>query len=526
MNRLTASLTAAALAAAVFVSSAQASTRGAFVMIAAGDTVALERFERVDARVSGVVLFKPAQLRTEYAIQLNADQSAASMTLDAWRSTDLPTAAPLQSAAAEFVGDSVITHINGGARMAFPSSAGAVPYLNPSMLLFEQVARRGLAMRRESAGVPMFMVAGGKTIEAVVTRASADTVVLSLGGLEIRLAMNAAGDVTGGAIPAQGVRIMRAESLPEGLLVSAKPDYSAPAGAPYTSESVRVRTSEGFELAGTLTKPKGSSGRIPAVVTITGSGSSDRDEAIPFVRGYRPFREVAEALAARGIATLRLDDRGYGESGGNAVRATSEDFAHDVEAAVKFLRARSDIDGARLALVGHSEGGLIAPMVAARDPKLRGIVLLAGPAYDGARIISYQQRTMLERGGAKGAALDSLAAVAAAETDSASRANPWLSWFRKHDPLVVARALRGTPVLVLQGATDRQVTAEQAEILGKAFGEAGNRDVTVRVFPETNHLFLADPNGWGDGYSSLPDTHVRREVLDAIGEWLAPRLKK
>lgn len=517
---------AAALAAFAFVPAAHASTRGAFVMTAAGDTVAIERFERVDARVSGVVLFKPAQLRTEYAIQLNADQSAASMTLDAHRSTDAANAAPIQSATAEFVGDSVITRINGGARTAFSSSAGAVPYLNPSMLLFEQIARRGLAMRRQSAGVPMFMVAGGKTIEAVVTRANADTVVLSLGGLEIRLAMNAAGDVTGGAIPAQGVQIFRSESLPEGLLVSAKPDYSAPADAAYTAESVRVRTSEGFELAGTLTKPKGAAGRVPAVVTITGSGSSDRDEAIPFVRGYRPFREVAEALAARGIATLRLDDRGYGESGGNALRATSEDFAHDAEAAVKFLRARSDVDGARVALVGHSEGGLIAPMVATRDPKLRGIVLLAGPAYDGARVIAFQQRQALERGGATGAKLDSLAAVAAAETDSASAKNPWLGWFRKHDPLVVARSLRATPVLVLQGATDRQVTPEQAELLGKAFRDAGNRDVTVRVFPETNHLFLADPNGWGDGYSSLPDAHVRRDVLDAIADWLAPRLKK
>lgn len=526
MNHLAVPFATAALAAATLVPFAHASTRGAFVMTAAGDTVAIERFERVESRVTGVLLFKPAQLRTEYAIQLNADQSAVSMTLDAHRSTDAPSAAPIQSATAEFAGDSVITRINGGARTAFASQTGAVPYVNPSMLLFEQVARRGLAMRRESAGVPMFMVAGGKTIEAVVTRASADTVVLSLGGLDIRLAMNAAGDVTGGTIPAQGVRITRAESLPEGMLVSAKPDYSAPADAPYTAEEVRVRTSEGFELSGTLTKPKGAKGRVPAVVTITGSGSSDRDEAIPFVRGYRPFREVAEALAVRGIATLRLDDRGYGESGGNAARATSFDFSYDVEAAVKFLRARPDVDGARLALVGHSEGGLIAPIVATRDPKLRGIVLLAGPAYDGARVIAFQQRQALERGGAKGAALDSLAAAAAAETDSASAKNPWLGWFRKHDPLNIARSLRGTPVLVLQGATDRQVTPEQAELLGQAFRDAGNRDVTVRVFPETNHLFLADPNGWGEGYSSLPDTHVRREVLDAIGEWLAPRLKK
>ena len=105
------------------------------------------------------------------------------------------------------------------------------------------------------------------------------------------------------------------------------------------------------------------------------------------MRGYRPFREVADTLGRRGIAVLRLDDRGYGASQGNPVGATTHDFANDIADAVTWLRRQPGIDSTRIALVGHSEGGLIAPLLAAAAPSLRGIVLLAGPAYDGRRIL-------------------------------------------------------------------------------------------------------------------------------------------
>src|SRR5262245_54861606 len=145
---------------------------------------------------------------------------------------------------------------------------------------------------------------------------------------------------------------------------AAKSDYSAPADASYTAEDVTVTTPAGHTLAGTLTLPKGASGshRVGAIVTISGSGPQDRDEAIG-LPGYRPFRQYADSLARRGIATLRMDDRGTGASKGTFRRSTSADFAEDIRAGLAYLRTRAEIDSGRLGVLGHSEGALIAPMV-------------------------------------------------------------------------------------------------------------------------------------------------------------------
>jgi uncharacterized protein len=262
------------------------------------------------------------------------------------------------------------------------------------------------------------------------------------------------------------------------------------------------------------------------VVTITGSGAQDRDQSIPMVAGYRPMREIADTLGRRGVAVLRLDDRGFGASGGDFGAATSADFAADIDAALAWLRARPDIDGARLGLVGHSEGGLIAPLVAARDTLLRGIVLIAGPAETGRSIIEYQQRYAIEHSPAiPPGSRDSALAAAARQLDEAAAAQPWLRYFLDHDPLAVAARVRRTPVLVLHGATDRQVTAAQAETLGAAFRRAGNPDVSVRVFEDVNHLMLRDPVGNPAGYAALPSTALERAVLGALADWLAERLR-
>ncbi len=280
----------------------------------------------------------------------------------------------------------------------------------------------------------------------------------------------------------------------------------------------------GHTLAGTLTLPVGVLGPVPAVVTITGSGPEDRDEAIPAVRGYRPFREVADALGRRGIAVLRMDDRGFGDSEGRFVTATSEDFANDIRAGLAFLRGRTDIDGRRLALVGHSEGGMIAPMVAATDPALKGIVLLAGPGYTGRRILEYQNRFGIDQmPNLSSAGRDSLMTVAMHGLDSLAAAPGWMGYFMNHDPLATAAKVRA-PVLILQGGTDRQVTPDQAPVLETAFRSAGNKDVTLKVYPATNHLFLPDPDGNPAAYSSLTVTSIRPEVLRDLVEWLVQRL--
>ncbi len=197
----------------------------------------------------------------------------------------------------------------------------------------------------------------------------------------------------------------------------------------------------------------------------------------------------------------------------------------DVTRMPMHLRARAGIDGSRIALAGHSEGGLVAPLVAVADPSLRGIVLLAGPAYDGRRIIDYQTAHMSEIGGKwTPAQRDSLHRASMQQVDSLAKSDPWMRYFMTYYPLPTARRVK-VPVLILQGETDRQVTFEQAAELEKAFKAGGNRDVTRRVFPATNHLFVPDANGAPEKYSGLPDSNVRPEVLAAIGDWLAKRLK-
>ncbi|MBB4636402.1 alpha/beta fold hydrolase [Longimicrobium terrae] len=302
-------------------------------------------------------------------------------------------------------------------------------------------------------------------------------------------------------------------------------DYSAPAGAPYTAEEVTV-TLAGRTLAGTLTMPSARRGRVPAVVLITGSGPQDRDAASPAIPGWRMFRQIADTLSRRGIAVLRLDDQGTGASRGMAARVTTESFAEDITAAVAFLRGRAEVDPARVALAGHSEGGLIAPMVAASDPRVRAVVLMAGPSWSGARVLDYQTRNGLAAAGLSGAALDSALAAARVQRDSLAAATPWLRWFMDHDPLPTARRVRA-PVLVMQGATDRQVTPEQAQELAAAIRAGGNRDVTVRVFPETNHLFLHDADGTADvaRYAALPDKKASPEILGALADWLVLKLR-
>jgi alpha-beta hydrolase superfamily lysophospholipase len=302
------------------------------------------------------------------------------------------------------------------------------------------------------------------------------------------------------------------------------PDYSAPPGAPYTAQEVRVLVhpaqGDTFSLAGTLTVPVAGAKPYPAVVTITGSGQQTRDEDLwPLLPDYRPFRQIAERLARVGVAVLRMDDRGVGGSGGQP--GTTADYANDVRALVAWLRARPDIAAGKIFLLGHSEGGMIAPLVAATDPKLAGIVLLAGPSETGRTILTYQLSRPIETapGLADSVRRAELAQVPA-RVQQFAQANAWTKWFIDYDPLPTARKVK-VPVLILQGALDRQISAGQADTLAAAIRAAGNRDVTEKVFPGLNHLFL---HTTGDGspieYPGLTDTQVGPEVLDEIATWV------
>ncbi|MEX2283789.1 MAG: alpha/beta fold hydrolase [Gemmatimonadota bacterium] len=304
-------------------------------------------------------------------------------------------------------------------------------------------------------------------------------------------------------------------------------DYSAPLGAPYTAENVVVTTPMGHTLAGTLTLPRGASAtsRVPAIVTISGSGAQDRDENLSMLPGYRPFRQYADSLGRRGIAVLRMDDRGTGSSTGNHATATSADFAEDIRAGLAYLRTRPEIDPARLGVLGHSEGGLIGPLVAAKEPQLRAAVLMAGPAWNGRRVLEFQIGNNVRNDTTlKGARLDSALARVPARVDSIRNSAPWMKFFIDHDVLAAAGLVK-TPVLILNGGTDLQVTAEQANELAAVIRAGGNRDVTAHVFSNLNHLFIYDPLGVPQGYARLTRSAVEPEVVGMLVEWLVRRLK-
>jgi hypothetical protein len=314
-------------------------------------------------------------------------------------------------------------------------------------------------------------------------------------------------------------------------------DYNAPPGAPFTAEEVTVEA-KGFKLAGTLLIPTTGKPPYPAVITITGSGQQTRDEYLPLagLEKYRPFRQIAEALATRGIAVLRVDDRGVGQSGGRDTlkTSTSADFADDVRAQVSFLRTRKEIDPNRIALIGHSEGGMIAPMVAAADSRISAIVLMAGTAKRGDEIIGYQVNQELEaditlteeertrkRAEQQEAMRKAIAGDAGAPE---SLKNAWVRYFLSYDPLPMIRKVR-QPILILQGELDRQVTADQADMLASAARQAGNRDVTERVFPGLNHLFLPARTGAPSEYSSLGTNRIPDGVMKQLVDWLAEKLR-
>ncbi|MBK6424057.1 MAG: alpha/beta fold hydrolase [Gemmatimonadetes bacterium] len=380
----------------------------------------------------------------------------------------------------------------------------------------------------------LVLVAGADTLLPVGMHYHGDSVRIAFAGLEIVGAVRGGG-LTEFTIPAQRVRAVLANPtdtlLPLAGLRRPAPDYAAPAGATWRAEEVRVPAGAGtdtFSLACTLVRPAVGRPPFPVAVTITGSGSQQRDEDLwPLLPAYRLFGEVAERLGAAGLASLRCDDRGTGGSTGHADSATTADLAEDTRAQLRWLRGQRDIDARRIALVGHSEGAMIAPLLGAQDRAVAALALLAGPSKNGTEILVDQMlwpiRTTPDL-------TPEVRAERLAEAERQVRADSmpalaWLRWFRHYEPLRAARLVR-QPVLILQGALDRQVTAGQADSLAAAIRSSGNRKVEVRVFPGLNHLFLPSPtDGSPAEYTALGDARIPDEVLNTLTSWLVATLR-
>jgi dienelactone hydrolase len=517
---------AIAFVAVSSAASAQSGGEAAFVFRMGADTIGIERFTSSAGGVSGEVLIR-GQPRITYLAAREAAGRIGELYLVAYPAGSGPDASPLQSVRLRLVADTGVAEITvGGSTQSqrIPSKADAFLMLNSSFAMTEVALERMSGANRDSVTFPVLLASGGQTVSATARRVSPDSVIVTIAPSQSHLALRGT-KVVRAHVPAQRLVVERVEGEAVRRLALGKPDYSASPGAPYRAEHVRIPAPPGHVLAGTLTIPRGVSGRLPVVITISGSGPQDRDEHLPIVPGFRPFRQIADTLGRRGIAVLRLDDRGTGESTGDFSKATSADFADDVRAAIAWLRARPDIDPQRIALLGHSEGAMIAPMVAATDPKLAGIVLMAGPSKRGREVLDHQIRYGIEHDSSIAAAKrDSAFAATRSAADTTAAPLAWMKFFLAYEPLPTIRKVK-VPVLVLQGATDQQVTADQADAIDAALREAGNRDVTVRVLANRNHLFLPDSIGNPAGYVRLPSGKIGPDVMGEIVNWLVPRLQ-
>lgn len=313
---------------------------------------------------------------------------------------------------------------------------------------------------------------------------------------------------------------------------------------PYTSEDVSYR-SDDITIAGTLTRPRGR-GPFPAVVLVTGSGPQDRNEEIA---GHKPFLLLADTLTRAGYAVLRTDDRGVGGTGGQLDTCSYTDLTDDIMAGLGYLRSRPDIDGNHIGLLGHSEGGYLAPLAATRpDSRLAFVIMMAGPAVSGSEVLLAQNDLLLRSEHADADAIrkqvgyittlttlirtgddEHIRRFATEHNDSLppeqrqpqsaidQLTTPYFQALVDYDPAPALQALR-IPVLAFYGTKDMQVPAAQSAPAARA-DLAGNPNADIHVFDGLNHLMQPADTGSPREYPTI-ETTIAPEVLSYITTWL------
>lgn len=326
---------------------------------------------------------------------------------------------------------------------------------------------------------------------------------------------------------------------------------------PYSEKEVTIKTpDEKVKLSGTLTIPQGK-GPFPAVVLISGSGPQDRNEEL---MGHKPFLVLADYLSRNGIAVLRYDDRGVGKSTGNFAKATSFDFAEDAEAAWRFLSKQKKVDKTKIGLLGHSEGGLIAPIVASKNKDVDFIVLMAGPSVPGSVILPDQQELIMRVSGtseeeiAQQIQLNKLIINYVAEHSSSptlqadliAKIEAWTDelkfpvpktlskksfakqtaqayigdWMKTFITIPPSDYLKDVscPVLALFGEKDLQVSV-RANLEPMQQLLQFNHYSTIKTFPDLNHLFQTSETGAPSEYQLIEET-ISPVFMEYVQQWI------
>lgn len=332
---------------------------------------------------------------------------------------------------------------------------------------------------------------------------------------------------------------------------------------PYFSEDITFENkSAGITLAGTLTLPK-KEGVFPVVILISGSGPQNRDEEL---LGHKPFLVISDYLTKNGIAVLRFDDRGTADSKGDFKTATTSDFSTDVEASITYLKTRKEINPKKIGLIGHSEGGIIAPMIASKSKDVNFIILLAGPGIPGDQLLLLQQTQLAKASGQSDSVIQkseelnkkafeiikkytnseelktqmtqyitTISKNSPNKPENMSEEefinlqltkilNPWMIYFLRYDPSLALEKVK-CPVLAIYGEKDLQVPAkENVEAIKKSLAKAGNNQLTTQILPNLNHLFQECKTGIPNEYGTIEQT-FSPTALTEILKWLQIQTK-
>lgn len=394
---------------------------------------------------------------------------------------------------------------------------------------------------------------GARNLPVSKTMVTPDSLKLTVSIIAGSFSGKFAGDSVVGIWSQSGAKLPLVLRKTENISEMVRPQTPRPP-FPYLEKEVSyINPESGFKMAGSLTLPKVKD-KVPAVILITGSGAQDRDESL---FGHKPFWVIADYLTRNGIAVLRVDDRGIGGSEGKTSEATSFDFAGDVLATFRFLQTQPEIDPQKIGLIGHSEGGLIAPIVAAKNIDVAFVILLAGPALPGEQIVYEQQKLILLQSGMSEEQVnearlsqEEIFSVLKTETDSAKRNeklkeimsngmynlmndelktsidnqvktvdNKWFRFFLTYDPYPALTKLT-CPVLALNGEKDLQVPPQSnLPLIETALKEAGNRNFKIMEIPGVNHLFQSCKTGAVTEYAEIEET-ISQAVLEILKDWI------
>jgi uncharacterized protein len=342
------------------------------------------------------------------------------------------------------------------------------------------------------------------------------------GNLAFQLTADEQGRLIRVTIPPQSLDIVRDDVAAS---TSRTQTYANPGDEPVTMPA------SGFNIAGTVTKPKIAAARYPVVVLHTGSGVGDRDGT---AAGVPTLGQIAGALADAGYMSVRYDKRGYGQTGGRAESATLTDFAEDLRAVVRYVEKRKDVDPKRIVVLGHSEGAWVALLAASKEKKIAGVISISAPAVTGAELVLEQQQHQLDQMKVPDAERQQKVELqkkihAAVTTDRGwddippelrkQADSPWFRSLLLFDPAEVIEDVR-QPLLIVQPELDRQVPVAHADKLAELAKKGRSPSVEVMIVRGVNHLLVPATTGEMSEYGTLTDRNVSKDVLNTIVGWL------